>query len=947
MAAHREKIFHQRTSGPDVPYNSRTSGWKREKPPAARKRLAHRVVDSTLGGVRETPIVHRTSEGVHTIRLCRRDGGNIYAPRVVMPFPALPLDQAACTRRFAPLLEALEPRRLMSVTVFEDSFESPALTGWALKTYAGGSASPKWGVNSRKSYGGARSAFVAGPDRNTYASDQHTGMIRRDVSLAGFGSASLTFKYFLNTEAGYDFFNVNVLGPDGRATSIFRDSGDDRDAGWRSKTISLNAFAGKSGLGIEFRFDSDGSLVNEAPSGVWIDNVRLMAGTRAATATIRGSVFDDADGDQTRDPSEKALPGWIVYLDQNQNRRRDSGEAWRLTDAAGRYAFDGLAPGTYYVAEELRAGYAQTAPRRASVSSAGGFGIDVRFSDSSLTSSQRSAFSAAARRWARILVGDLPDVTEGRTIIDDLWIDASSRDIDGPGGVLAQASPSGFREGSGPGGKLPYRGFVEIDTADLGSLQSSGQLLGVLTHEMAHVLGFGTMWEQTGLLRGSGSSNPRFIGPVATAQFNAIFGRNDSGVPIENSGAPGTRDTHWRESVLGSELLTGFIDAGVNAISRITVGALADLGYVVDLGAADSFTPAGRSAQAPPAGAVHVVTVGAGQMRGSFDFGNRANNSAPKVSSVSAGDGLVAGSSVTLTAGGVSDPDGTITKVGFYREANGIAGLQVGAGGDTLVGTDGDKTGGYALTLTTAGLASGSHTYYALATDNLGAVSALGTAAPKTTLAVRAPGTISGTVFRDSDNDGIFDVGEGGIAGVKVYLDLNGNDRLDAGEPTSTTGSTGRYSLSGLTAGDYAVRIIPPAGLARTLPSSGRHVVKLGAGKTAAGKYFGLIAATQITGRVFHDVDADGAKDSNELGAAGFRVYLDGNNNGKLDRGETSILTKSTGTFSFSSLRPGTHVVRYASPAGWRLSTAYSDYSLTLGAGQKRSAINFGFKRTA
>lgn len=865
-----------------------------------------------------------------------------------MPLPARRPDRPRRPRRFTSALEALEPRRLMSVTVFEDGFEGAALAGWAVKAYAGGGSSPTWGVNSLNSYAGVRSAFVAGPNRDAYASDQHTGMIRQGVSLAGFGSASLTFKYFLNTEAGYDFFNVNVLGPDGRATNVFRDSGDDRDIGWRSKTISLNAFAGKSGLGVEFRFDSDGSLVNEAPSGVWVDDVRLSADTKAATANIRGSVFDDADGDRARDSSEKPLPGWTIYLDQNQNRRRDSGEAWRVTDAAGRYTFGVLAPGTYYVAEELRAGYVQTTPQRANVSGAGGFRIDLRFSDSSLTSSQRSAFSAAARRWGEVLVGDLPDVAEDGTIIDDLWIDAAARDIDGPGGVLAQASPSSFREGSGTGGNLPYRGFVEIDTADLGSLQSSGELLGVLTHEMAHVLGFGTMWDQAGLVRGSGSSNPRFTGPVATAQFNGVFGRSDSGVPIENAGAPGTRDNHWRESVLGSELLTGFIDSGVNAISRITVGALADLGYVVDLTAADPYAPPGRPAQALPAGVVHVVTVTAGQTRGNFDFGNRATNSAPKVMSVSPGAAAVlAGSTFTLTAGGVGDLEGPVAKVGFYRETNQVAGLQTGAGGDTLVGTDADRAGGYSVTVNTAGLAPGNYIYYALATDSAGATSAAGTAAPKTTLTIQAPGAISGTVFRDSDNDGVFDAGEDGLAGVKVYLDANGNDRLDFGERTATTGWSGRYALSGLPAGAYAVRFVTPAGFARTVPSAGKHAIQLGAGKTVAGKNFGAIPAAEITGRVFHDLDADGVKDSNETGVAGFRVYLDRNNNGRLDSGETSLLTESGGTISFTGLRPGTHVVRYASRTGWRLSSAYNDYTLTLGAGQTRSAINFGFIRSA
>ena len=60
-------------------------------------------------------------------------------------------------------------------------------------------------------------------------------------------------------------------------------------------------------------------------------------------------------------------------------------------------------------------------------------------------------------------------------------------------------------------------------------------------------------------------------------------------VPVANTGGAGTRDGHWREAVLGNELMTGFLGVGNNPLSRLTVGALEDMGYQVNYAAADAF----------------------------------------------------------------------------------------------------------------------------------------------------------------------------------------------------------------------------------------------------------------------------------------------------------------------------------------------------------------------
>jgi hypothetical protein len=60
-------------------------------------------------------------------------------------------------------------------------------------------------------------------------------------------------------------------------------------------------------------------------------------------------------------------------------------------------------------------------------------------------------------------------------------------------------------------------------------------------------------------------------------------------VPLENTGGAGTADSHWRETIFRNELMSGFVAAPGNPLSRVTAGSLQDLGYTVDLSAAEPF----------------------------------------------------------------------------------------------------------------------------------------------------------------------------------------------------------------------------------------------------------------------------------------------------------------------------------------------------------------------
>ena len=224
---------------------------------------------------------------------------------------------------------------------------------------------------------------------------------------------------------------------------------------------------------------------------------------------------------------------------------------------------------------------------------------------SALSPEAQAAFDAAEARWESVLVAGVPpaSVTIGANacgatngaltgVVDDVVIDISTTAIDGDGGVLARAGPCLVSSGD----RLARFGVMEFDLADINDLIATNTLAAVIVHEMGHVLGIGTLWDSvpTGpLVTGAGTADPRYVGSRGVAEYSTL-GRSGT-VPVEATGGPGTADSHWRETVFGNELMTGFISPGTNPLSRLTVASLADLGYLVDAGAADAYSLPGGS----------------------------------------------------------------------------------------------------------------------------------------------------------------------------------------------------------------------------------------------------------------------------------------------------------------------------------------------------------------
>jgi hypothetical protein len=245
------------------------------------------------------------------------------------------------------------------------------------------------------------------------------------------------------------------------------------------------------------------------------------------------------------------------------------------------------------------------------------FHIEVRFLGG-LTEEQKQAFKDAADRWAQVIVGDLEDVRlPDGTVIDDVRIDAAGVVIDGPSRVLGRASPSLLRPQGSRDEFLTITGFMEFDIEDIPTMIGHGLWNTVIMHEMGHVIGMlDFVWSRKNLVRNKFMPQWSFVGQTAMEEFGklqdpsanatiaqlagvapttglaAAGGSGNGGgvpVPIEDKFGPGTQGSHWRESVFGNEMMSGFVDQGLNPLSRITGGALKDIGYTVDLDACDAY----------------------------------------------------------------------------------------------------------------------------------------------------------------------------------------------------------------------------------------------------------------------------------------------------------------------------------------------------------------------
>jgi serine-aspartate repeat-containing protein C/D/E len=184
------------------------------------------------------------------------------------------------------------------------------------------------------------------------------------------------------------------------------------------------------------------------------------------------------------------------------------------------------------------------------------------------------------------------------------------------------------------------------------------------------------------------------------------------------------------------------------------------------------------------------------------------------------------------------------------------------------------------------------------------------------------PGSLSGIVYADLDEDCTRDASEVGIAGVTVHLvDASGNILQ-----STLTDAQGRYRFDDLAPGTYGVMEVQPNGYFH-----GGQSVGSGTGTIVAADHingvqvnsrvdlvdynFCEIPPASIGGYVYVDVDNDGVRDAGEQPLAGVTLQL--LNSAGTPTGQTTT-TDSNGQYRFDGLRPGVYGVAELQPAGWR-----------------------------
>jgi hypothetical protein len=198
------------------------------------------------------------------------------------------------------------------------------------------------------------------------------------------------------------------------------------------------------------------------------------------------------------------------------------------------------------------------------------------------------------------------------------------------------------------------------------------------------------------------------------------------------------------------------------------------------------------------------------------------------------------------------------------------------------------------------------------------------------------PGSLSGYVYCDCNDNGVFDSGESPISNVTITV--TGTEFLGGAKinQTTTTDANGFYSFPDLQPGYYTISETQPVGYGdgkdtQGTPGNGTTDndtfidIDLESGINGTDNNFGEMCPVSppppppqtgcLSGVVYADCNNNGKFDNGESGLAGVTVTLTG------PGGTRTATTDSTGHYSFTNLAPGTYTVTETQPTGYMQGT--------------------------
>lgn len=285
-----------------------------------------------------------------------------------------------------------------------------------------------------------------------------------------------------------------------------------------------------------------------------------------------------------------------LVQDTNNNGAIDQGEvlAWQWERGTGNESIRKFVGAGNYLLQVMNynnqsANYNVDTNFTAAASDSQQFSIRLNFGAGlgSINDSVRGAIAQAAKVWENVIAYSS---FNGTHTLDVDVIGESNSDNWYAAATNKQGVPDKANQW------MPTTGRVRINTNYANIFNSNPEYLtAILTHEFAHVLGIGTLWENNGRALINAKNDTYTADSYAGIAYGDITGTfAPTAIPLskDKDSAGNSIYGHWSEPVFGNELLTPEAEGtGVKIpLSQLTIASLRDIGWNVNYGAAEAFS---------------------------------------------------------------------------------------------------------------------------------------------------------------------------------------------------------------------------------------------------------------------------------------------------------------------------------------------------------------------